>query len=105
MSYPLQPFAESIVKLAQSNVSVWTQFWMSPDQPWSLSRWDWASGKPVQSAAPPVPSGEALGRLWSGLVENQTRFMREVTERGMTASNPASLGAGALNPTTSGSAA
>lgn len=75
----LAPLFEPFARLTQANMSTWTQFWMSPDQPWSPTRADLFGNRPP--AMDTSKSTEALTRLWSGLVENQTRFVTELGQR------------------------
>lgn len=77
---------EPVTRLTQANLATWTQFWMSPDQPWSPTRQDLFGSRPFSGAT--GASGatvEALNRLWSGLFENQSRFIAEMGQRTMTA--------------------
>lgn len=79
MPTPMPSFAEPLMKLVQSNLSVWTQFWMAPEQPWSMAKVDLFGGR---APAPALPSTEAISKLWSGLAENQSRFLADVSQTG-----------------------
>ena len=98
MPAPTLPFYEPLVRLTQANLAAWTQFWMSPDQPWSPTRSDLFGRAP---GAPASANGQALSRLWSGLMENQTRFLAEVGQGSMTAwqAVPAGVGETVRNAT------
>jgi hypothetical protein len=81
MPSPLQTLIEPVTKLAQANMSTWTQFWMSPDQPWAMAKVDLFGAKPAAPSLP-VPDTGAVTKLWSGLVENQQRFFTDLTQQG-----------------------
>ena len=76
---PSPSLFEPFFKLAQSNVETWTQFVMAPDQPWSLGKVDLFGARPALPTF--MPAADTLTRLWNGLMENQSRFIAEWTQR------------------------
>ncbi len=79
----LQPPFEPYMKLAQSNASLITDFWTSPNLLWQPGPVPSAPTS-AATATSPATAGqqEAFSRLFKGLLENYIRFLFELGQNG-----------------------